>query len=76
MNRDNGHRAALHQVGVEQKAAVEKARVWTYHHAARLGVSVEEINAATLRGWCSENIESLPATEVGLLNHSPRNWLE
>ena len=73
--RDN-HRAALHHVGMEQKAAVEKANAWRVSHAARLGVSVEEIGAAILRGWCGHWISELPASEVALLNHSPRNWLE
>ena len=58
------------------KAAVEKARTWSYHHAARLGVSVGDIDAAILRGWCGHWISELPASEVALLNHSPRNWLE
>jgi hypothetical protein len=69
MNRDsgNGHRAALSQETKEQEAAVEKARAWSYHHAARLGVSVEEIGAATLSGWTAEDVEALPASEADRL---------
>jgi len=74
MDRD-GHRAALSQDTEAQRAAVAKAEVWRYHHAARLGVSVAEINAATLGGWCSEDIESLPACEAALLKGSPHFWV-
>ena len=78
MNRDsgNGHRAALSQETKEQEAAVEKANAWRYHHAGRLGVSIAEIRAATLRGWTAEHMESLSASEVAMLKGSPLNWTE
>ncbi len=54
-----------------QERAVAKATAWKYHHAARLGVSVEEIGAATLRGWTAEDLEALPAAKAAHLASGP-----
>ena len=64
MDSGNGHRAALSQETRGQEAAVAKANTWRHFHSTRLGVSCEEIDSAILRGWTSENVESLPASDA------------
>ena len=51
-------------VAMSQERAVAEAAEWSRHHAERLGCTVEELAAATLRGWFAEDIVALPASEA------------
>lgn len=49
----------------------EQAARWTQKQADRLGVTPAEIRDATARGWFSEFINALPASDAARLSGPP-----
>ena len=47
-----------HDYGARVRSVAE-ADAWTQNQAKRLGVEVEDLQAAGLRGWCGEQIAAL-----------------
>lgn len=57
--------------GKAQRMAQKQATAWLDKHAERLGLTPADILSAITRGHRTEDIASMPATEVERLKGSP-----